>query len=80
MVIGARKQELGEAAAKELAQDGQVHSQQLDVTDVKSVLAAAAALKEKYGHLDVLVRTLDFALVLGVAYVVAPATLYCCFL
>ena len=65
VLIGARKQELGEAAAQELAQDGQVHSQQLDVTDVKSVLAAAIALREKYGHLDVLVRSHEFALTLG---------------
>ena len=55
VLLGARKAELGEAAAKELAQDGQVHFQQLDVTDVQSVKAAAAAIKQKYGCLDVLV-------------------------
>ena len=55
VLLGARKQELGEAAATELAKDGQVHFQQLDVTDVQSVKAAAAAVKQKYGCLDVLV-------------------------
>lgn len=55
VLLGARKQELGEAAAAELAKDGQVHFQQLDVTDVQSVTAAAAAIKNKYGFLDVLV-------------------------
>lgn len=56
VLIGARKSELGEAAAAELAKEGQVSFQQLDVTDVKSVIAAAAAVKQRYGHLDVLVR------------------------
>ena len=55
VLLGARKQELGGAAAAELAKDGQVHFQQLDVTDVQSVTAAAAAIKKKYGCLDVLV-------------------------
>ncbi|KAL3134779.1 hypothetical protein ABBQ32_007766 [Trebouxia sp. C0010 RCD-2024] len=61
VLIGARKQELGEAAATELAKDGQVRSQQLDVTDVKSVTAAAAAVEQKYGHLDVLVNNAGIA-------------------
>lgn len=55
VLLGARKPDLGEAAAAELAKDGQVYFQQLDVTDAASVHAAAAAVKEKYGHLDVLV-------------------------
>ena len=56
VLLGARKPALGEAAAAELANDGQVHFQQIDITDSKSVSAAAAAVKAKYGHLDVLVR------------------------
>ena len=57
VLVGARKPELGEAAATELAKDGQASFQQLDVGDLGSVKAAAAAVKEKYGHLDVLVRS-----------------------
>lgn len=61
VLLGARKQELGEAAAAELAKDGQVHFQQLNVTDVQSVTAAAAAIKKKYGCLDVLVNNAGIA-------------------
>ena len=81
-MIGARKQELGEAAATELAKDGQVCFQQLDVTDVKSVIAAAAAVKQTYGHLDVLVRTdlsLQFLLLLlGCTKAVLCCVVLCC--
>lgn len=56
VLIGARKAELGEAAAADLAKDGQVSFQQLDVGDVKSITAAAVAVKQKHGRLDVLVR------------------------
>ena len=51
VLLGARKPDLGEAAAAELAKDGQVVFQQLDVTDVNSVKLAAAAVKQKYGYL-----------------------------
>lgn len=61
VLLGARKPELGEAAAAELTKDGQVYFQQLDVTDAASVRAAAAAVKEKYGHLDVLVNNAGIA-------------------
>jgi NAD(P)-dependent dehydrogenase (short-subunit alcohol dehydrogenase family) len=50
--IGARRAELGEAAASELG--GQFV--QLDVTDDASVEAALAVLGQREGHLDVLVN------------------------
>ena len=62
VLLGARKPQLGEAAAAELASDGHVIFQQLDVTDAKSVSAAAAAVKVKHGHLDVLVRACKLSL------------------
>lgn len=55
VLVGARRKELGEAAAVELAEHGQVSYLQLDVTDPESVTAAAAAVTSKFGHLDVLV-------------------------
>ncbi|KAL3130203.1 hypothetical protein ABBQ38_008504 [Trebouxia sp. C0009 RCD-2024] len=45
-----------------MAKDGQVYFQQLAITDATSACAAAAALKENYGHLDVL--GIDFSFVL----------------
>lgn len=50
--IGARDAERGRAAADELG----AHFLHLDVTDDASVNAAAAALTEKEGHLDVLIN------------------------
>ncbi len=55
VVLGARKKELGEAAVAELAEFGEVSFQQLDVTDSGTVIAAAEAVRAKFGHLDVLV-------------------------
>lgn len=63
VLLGARKQDLGEAAAAELAKEGDVRFQQLDVTDIDSVTAAAAFVKQKYGKLDVLVRQKNVACV-----------------
>ncbi len=54
-MIGARKKDLGEAAAAELRDHGDVSVLQLDVADHKSVIAAAEDVKSKFGHLDVLV-------------------------
>ena len=57
VVIGARSAELGEKAAAELGADSVV----LDVTDPASVAAAASALEERYGRLDVLVNNAAIA-------------------
>ncbi|WP_372672273.1 SDR family NAD(P)-dependent oxidoreductase [Amycolatopsis kentuckyensis] len=57
VVIGARSAEAGEKAAAELGADSVV----LDVTDPASVAAAASALEERYGRLDVLVNNAAIA-------------------
>ncbi len=54
-MIGPRKKDLGEAAAADLRDHGDVSVQQLDVADHASVTAAAEAVKSKFGQLDVLV-------------------------
>ena len=77
VLIGARKAELGEATAAELAKDGQVSFQQLDVGDIKSVTAAAAAVKQKYGYLDVLVSPVCVAaLLIAQCFQVADCFVY----
>ena len=55
VLIGARKQDLGEATVVELSDHGNVSCQQLDTTDPASVTAAAEAVESKFGHLDLLV-------------------------
>lgn len=61
VLLGARKKELGETAAAELAQYGNVSFQQLDITDVGSVTAAAELITSRFGHLDVLVNNAGIA-------------------
>ena len=57
VLLGCRNLQLGEAAAKELASTGNnVSAVQLDVTDLESIQNAAAAVREKHGRLDILVR------------------------
>lgn len=65
VLVGARKKELGESAAAELAEHGEVSFLQLDVTDPESVIAAAAAVTSKFGHLDVLVNNAGISQVPG---------------
>ena len=50
VVIGARKKDLGEAAAAEFKDHGGVSVLQLNVADHKSVTAAAEAFKSNFGH------------------------------
>jgi NAD(P)-dependent dehydrogenase (short-subunit alcohol dehydrogenase family) len=59
--LGARDQERGEAAAKELAPDGDVRFVSIDVTDNDSVLAAAALISDETGALDVLINNAGVA-------------------
>ncbi|KAL0048239.1 hypothetical protein WJX82_010821 [Trebouxia sp. C0006] len=65
VLIGARKKDLGEAAAAELRDHGDVSVLQLDVADHKSVTAAAEDVKSKFGHLDVLVNNAGIARIPG---------------
>jgi NAD(P)-dependent dehydrogenase (short-subunit alcohol dehydrogenase family) len=54
VVLGSRDPAKGDAAAGELGD--QVVALQLDVDDDESVGAAAAAVEERFGHLDVLIN------------------------
>ncbi|MGB8899264.1 MAG: SDR family oxidoreductase [Methylocella sp.] len=54
VVVGSRKLERGEAAAKEIGPDAR--ALQLDVTDQASIAAAAERIRKEFGRLDVLVN------------------------
>lgn len=57
VIVAARKSDAGAAAADRLSREGgSVSSLVVDVTDPASVAAAAAAVSERFGHLDVLVN------------------------
>ncbi|MET9246003.1 SDR family oxidoreductase [Nonomuraea sp. NPDC003709] len=60
--LGCRHQGRGEAAAKELANDGDVRFVSLDVTDAESVRAAAVHVGDETGALDVLVNNAGVAI------------------
>ena len=57
VLLGARKRELGEAAAAEIADAGDVLFLELDVTSDASVESARATVHSLIGRLDVLVRS-----------------------
>lgn len=62
VLIGSRSLSRGEAAASELQKEGlSVEAIQIDVTDDTSIAAAASHVKEKFGHLDVLVNNAGIA-------------------
>lgn len=54
VLVGSRKLENGEAAAKEIGE--LAHAIQLDVTNEKSIAAAAERVRKDFGRLDVLVN------------------------
>jgi NAD(P)-dependent dehydrogenase (short-subunit alcohol dehydrogenase family) len=54
VLIGSRKLEAGEIAAKAIGE--KVHAIQLDVTDAASVAAAAERIRKEFGRLDILVN------------------------
>src|SRR4051812_16793402 len=60
--LGSRDQARGEAAAKDLAVDGDVRFVSIDVTDPDSVQAAAAQISGTTGALDVLINNAGVAL------------------
>ncbi len=60
--LGCRDSGRGEAAAKDLAADGDVRFVQLDVTDTASIQAAQELIAEQSGALDVLINNAGIAL------------------
>jgi NAD(P)-dependent dehydrogenase (short-subunit alcohol dehydrogenase family) len=62
--LGCRDQSRGEAAAKELAADGDVRFVRLDVTDIASIQAAREHIADETG-LDVLVNNAGIAVAEG---------------
>ena len=57
VLIGARDSKKGEHAAEKLRQEGlDAHPIQLDVSDSKSIQAAARQVERDYGRLDILVN------------------------
>lgn len=61
VLLGARDLERGTKAAEELASEGTVIFQQLDVTDQASVQAAARRIADRFGKLDILVNNAGIA-------------------
>jgi len=62
VVLAARDPNKGEAAARQLRQQGlDAHSVKLDVTDQKDHREAYAFLKEKFGRLDILINNAGIA-------------------
>ena len=56
VLLGARTSTLGQEAASKLQEVGRVQFLELDVMSDASVDKAAAAVRQQFGHLDILVR------------------------
>jgi NAD(P)-dependent dehydrogenase (short-subunit alcohol dehydrogenase family) len=54
VLVGSRNFEKGQTAAKSIGSDA--HAVQLDVTDSKSIAAAAERVRKEFGRLDVLIQ------------------------
>jgi NAD(P)-dependent dehydrogenase (short-subunit alcohol dehydrogenase family) len=61
VLLGARDPERGAQAVSELAAEGRLIFQQLDVTDLASVSAAAQVIADRFGKLDILVNNAGIA-------------------
>jgi NAD(P)-dependent dehydrogenase (short-subunit alcohol dehydrogenase family) len=56
VLLGARNPQRGEAAANKLRAEGEVHFVPIDVTDERSIAAAAEMVSKQWGKVDVLVN------------------------
>jgi NAD(P)-dependent dehydrogenase (short-subunit alcohol dehydrogenase family) len=54
VLVGSRDFAKGQTAAKEIGADA--HAVQIDVTDTKSIAAAAQRIAKEFGHLDILIN------------------------
>jgi NAD(P)-dependent dehydrogenase (short-subunit alcohol dehydrogenase family) len=61
VLLSARDPERGAQAVSELAAEGKVFFQQLDVTDLASVTTAAQQIADQFGKLDILVNNAGIA-------------------
>ena len=61
VLLGSRDAERGKAAAAALAEEGTVEAVALDVTDQRSIDAAATLVEERFGKLDVLINNAGIA-------------------
>jgi NAD(P)-dependent dehydrogenase (short-subunit alcohol dehydrogenase family) len=73
--LGARDRIRGEAAAADLALQGDVRFIQIDVTDEKSVQMAAKQIDEDFGLLDVLINNAGVSGVAGDGVIRKPSEL-----
>ena len=75
VLLGAREESRGEAAAKQLRDEGlDTHFVRLDVTDSAVVAAAAHTIESAYGRLDILVNNAGISRPDGVPQSMDPAT------
>jgi NAD(P)-dependent dehydrogenase (short-subunit alcohol dehydrogenase family) len=73
VLLGARNPQRGEAAANKLHAEGEVHFVPIDVTDERSIAAAAEMVFKQWGKVDVLVN--NAGIILELSAKIRPAAL-----
>jgi NAD(P)-dependent dehydrogenase (short-subunit alcohol dehydrogenase family) len=73
VLLGARNPQRGEAAANKLRAEGEVHFVPIDVTDERSIAAAAEMVSKQWGKVDVLVN--NAGIILELSAKIRPAAL-----
>jgi NAD(P)-dependent dehydrogenase (short-subunit alcohol dehydrogenase family) len=73
VLLGARNPQRGEAAANKLRAEGEVHFVPIDVTDERSIAAAAEMVLKQWGKVDVLVN--NAGIILELSAKIRPAAL-----
>jgi NAD(P)-dependent dehydrogenase (short-subunit alcohol dehydrogenase family) len=73
VLLGARNPQRGESAANKLRAEGEVYFVQIDVTDERSIAAAAEIVSKQWGKVDVLVN--NAGIILELSAKIRPAAL-----
>jgi NAD(P)-dependent dehydrogenase (short-subunit alcohol dehydrogenase family) len=73
VLLGARDSQRGIAAAQKLSAQGEVHFVQIDVSDERSIAAAAEMVSKQWGKVDVLVN--NAGIILELSAKIQPAAL-----
>jgi NAD(P)-dependent dehydrogenase (short-subunit alcohol dehydrogenase family) len=73
VLLGARNPQRGEAAANKLRAEGEVYFVPIDVTDERSIAAAAEMVSKQWGKVDVLVN--NAGIILELSAKIRPAAL-----